>query len=179
MQRNKIYKKSFRQNRAAQYNERRQEKQARLYDSGKSGRRTGKVVLTPCASFRTGISLLWERPRRFALGTRPARCRCRILRAGKTGTVFPPRGEALLWTGRRVPERHTAPVGAEPAFLPGMTSTAKPHGGMEGGAPEKYPQLLGFAQKSRGPWPKGGNFLGRGHSLRLLPPEVTRGTSRC
>ena len=82
-------------------------------------------------------------------------------------------------TGKVVQERHTAPVGAKPAFLPGMTSTAKPHGGMEGGAPEKYPQLLGKAQKSRGPWPKGGNFLGRGHSLRLLPPEVTRGTSRC
>ena len=82
-------------------------------------------------------------------------------------------------TGKVVQERHTAPVGTKPAFLPGMTSTAKPHGGMEGGAPEKYPQLLGKAQKSRGPWPKGGNFLGRGHSLRLLPPEVTRGTSRC
>ena len=82
-------------------------------------------------------------------------------------------------TGMVVQERHTAPVGAKPAFLPGMTSTAKPHGGMKGGAPEKYLQLLGKAQKSRGPWPKGGNFLGRGHSLRLLPPEVTLGTSRC
>ena len=44
--------------------------------------------------------------------------------------------------------------------LPADMSTAKPHGGMEGGAPEKYPQLLGKAQKSRGPWPKGGNFGG-------------------
>ena len=26
-------------------------------------------------------------------------------------------GEAPLWTGKRVPERHTAPVGAKPAFL--------------------------------------------------------------
>ena len=26
-------------------------------------------------------------------------------------------GETLLWTGKRVPERHTAPVGAEPIFL--------------------------------------------------------------
>ncbi|MGF0037391.1 hypothetical protein [Victivallis vadensis] len=47
-------------------------------------------------------------------------------------------GETLLWTGRRVPERHTAPVG----------------------------DRVGF-------------FADAGHSLRLLPPEVTRGTSRC
>ena len=99
MQRNKIYKKSFRQNRAAQYNERRQEKQARLYDSGKSGRRTGKVVLTPCASFRTGISLLWERPRRFALGTRPARCRCRILQSRERRFAFPS-GWGRLYCGQ-------------------------------------------------------------------------------
>ena len=74
-------------------------------------------------------------------------------------------------TGMVVQERHTAPVGAKPAFLPGMTSTAKPHGGMEGGAPEKYPQLLGKAQKSRGPWPKGGNFLGK----RALPAPAAAG----
>ncbi|MGF0038442.1 hypothetical protein [Victivallis vadensis] len=48
------------------------------------------------------------------------------------------RGEALQWTGKRVPERHTAPVG----------------------------DRVGF-------------FADAGHSLRLLPPEVTRGTSRC
>ena len=47
-------------------------------------------------------------------------------------------GEALLWTGKRVPERHTAPVG----------------------------DRVGF-------------FADAGHSLRLLPPEVTLGTSRC
>ena len=47
-------------------------------------------------------------------------------------------GETLLWTGKRVPERHTAPVG----------------------------DRVGF-------------FADAGHSLRLLPPEVTRGTSRC
>ena len=47
-------------------------------------------------------------------------------------------GETLLWTGKRVPERHTAPVG----------------------------DRVGF-------------FADAGHSRRLLPPEVTRGTSRC
>ena len=47
-------------------------------------------------------------------------------------------GEALLWTGKRVQERHTAPVG----------------------------DRVGF-------------FADAGHSLRLLPPEVTRGTARC
>ena len=47
-------------------------------------------------------------------------------------------GEALLWTGKRVQERHTAPVG----------------------------DRVGF-------------FADAGHSLRLLPPEVTLGTSRC
>ena len=41
-------------------------------------------------------------------------------------------------TGKRVQERHTAPVG----------------------------DRVGF-------------FADAGHSLRLLPPEVTRGTSRC
>ena len=92
-------------------------------------------------------------------------------RAGKTGTVFPPGGGALRKTGMVVQERHTAPVGAKPAFLPGMTSTAKPHGGMKGGAPEKYLQLLGKAQKSRGPWPKGGNFLGK----RALPAPAAAG----
>ena len=60
------------------------------------------------------------------------------LRAGKGVSPFPPGGETLLWTGRRVPERHTAPVG----------------------------DRVGF-------------FADAGHSLRLLPPEVTRGTSRC
>ncbi|WP_303056568.1 hypothetical protein [Victivallis vadensis] len=43
-----------------------------------------------------------------------------------------------MWTGKVVPERHTAPVG----------------------------NRVGF-------------FADAGHSLRLLPPEVTRGTSRC
>ena len=60
------------------------------------------------------------------------------LRAGKTGTVFPPGGKAPVETGMVVQERHTAPVGAKPAFL----------------------QALGT--------PCG-----------KLPPEVTRGTSRC
>ena len=46
--------------------------------------------------------------------------------------------EALLWTGKVVPERHTAPVG----------------------------NRVGF-------------FADAGHSLRLLPPEVTRGTAIC
>ena len=32
------------------------------------------------------------------------------MRSGKGVSPFPPGGEALLWTGRRVPERHTAPV---------------------------------------------------------------------
>ena len=44
--------------------------------------------------FREPGFRLW-RPRRFALGTRPARCRRRVLRAGKTGTVFPPGGGRL------------------------------------------------------------------------------------
>jgi len=39
-------------------------------------------------------------------------------------------------------------------------STAKPHGLTECGAPAKYPKLWGEAQKTRGPWPKGGNFGG-------------------
>ena len=101
------------------------------------------------------------------------------LRSGTGVSPFPPGGGG---SGR---DRHGYTGAAhrsgrrKACFFPGMTSTAKPHGGMKGGAHEKYPQLLGFAQKSRGPWPKGGNFLGRGHSLRLLPPEVTRGTSRC
>ena len=60
------------------------------------------------------------------------------LRAGKTGTVFPPVGEAPVETGMVVQERHTAPVG----------------------------DRVGF-------------FADAGHSLRLLPPEVTLGTSRC
>ena len=60
------------------------------------------------------------------------------LRAGKTGTVFPPGGGALMETGMVVQERHTAPVG----------------------------DRVGF-------------FADAGHSLRLLPPEVTRGTARC
>ena len=42
-------------------------------------------------------------------------------------------------------------------FLAGM-STAKPHGMPESGAPEKYPKPAKGG--TRGPWPKGGNFLG-------------------
>ena len=53
-------------------------------------------------------------------------------------TAFPSGGGALMETGKVVQERHTAPVGAKPAFL----------------------QALGT--------PCG-----------ELPPEVTRGTSRC
>jgi len=44
-------------------------------------------------------------------------------------------------------------------FLAGM-STAKPHGMPESGAPEKYPKPAKGG--TRGPWPKGGNFLGKG-----------------
>ena len=60
------------------------------------------------------------------------------LRAGKTVPVFPPGEEALIETGMVVQERHTAPVGAKPAFL---QASGTPCG--------------------------------------ELPPEFTRGTSRC
>ena len=65
-------------------------------------------------------------------------------------------------TGMVVQERHTAPVGAKPAFLPGMTSTAKPHGGMEGGAPEKYPQLLAIAKSPEARGRREVTFWGEG-----------------
>ena len=39
------------------------------------------------------------------------------LRSGKTVPVFPPGGGTLMETGMVVQERHTAPVGAKPAFL--------------------------------------------------------------
>ena len=39
------------------------------------------------------------------------------LRSGKGETPFPPGGGALMETGMVVQERHTAPVGAKPAFL--------------------------------------------------------------
>ena len=38
-------------------------------------------------------------------------------RAGKGVSPFPPGGGALMETGKVVQERHTAPVGAKPAFL--------------------------------------------------------------
>ena len=59
---------------------------------------------------------LW-RPRRFALGTRPARCRRRILESRERRFAFPSGWETLLETGMVIQERHTAPVGAKPAFL--------------------------------------------------------------
>ena len=96
------------------------------------------LYLTPCASFLNRGFRLW-RPRRFALGTRPARCRRRILESRERRHAFPSgEGGALIETGMIVQERHTAPVG----------------------------DRVGF-------------FADAGHSLRLLPPEVTRGTSRC
>ena len=64
-----------------------------------------------------GISLLSERPRRFALGTRPARCWRRVRDPGKPERFSLRAGEAPVETGKVVQERHTAPVGAEPAFL--------------------------------------------------------------
>jgi len=45
-------------------------------------------------------------------------------------------------------------------------STAKPHGMPESGAPEKYPKPAKGG--TRGPWPKGGNFLGSGE----VPPPI-------
>ena len=39
------------------------------------------------------------------------------IRAGKGVSPFPPGGGALMETGKVVQERHTAPVGAKPAFL--------------------------------------------------------------
>ena len=48
-------------------------------------------------------------------------------------------------------------------LLAGM-STAKPHGMPESGAPEKYPKPAKGG--TRGPWPKGGNFLGSRGQVR-------------
>ena len=92
-------------------------------------------------------------------------------RSGKGVSPFPPGGR--LYCGQAGEYLSGTPLrsATASAFLPGMTSTAKPHGGMEGGAPEKYPQLLGFAEKSQGPWPKGGNFLGK----RALPAPAAAG----
>ena len=91
----------------------------------------------PCASF-----LKWD----FAFGEQGASPLHPDRQGAGAGYLEPGKpfrfslrvGETLLWTGRRVPERHTAPVG----------------------------DRVGF-------------FADAGHSLRLLPPEVTRGTSRC
>ena len=60
--------------------------------------------------------------------------------------------------------------GVAGTLLAGM-STAKPHGMPESGAPEKIPGAFGRnGQKTRGPWPKGGIFLGNGEAPR--PPEA-------
>ena len=82
-------------------------------------------------------------------------------------------------TGMVVQERHTAPVGDRVGFFARNDEYGEAARRNGGRGPRKVPAAFGNRQKSRGPWPKGGNFLGRGHSLRLLPPEVTRGTARC
>ena len=43
--------------------------------------------------------------------------------------------------------------------LPADMSTAKPHGISESRGSRKVPEA---AKRTRGPWPKGGNFLGQG-----------------
>ena len=91
--------------------------------------------------FASGISLLSERPRRFALGTRPARCRRRILGIRERHFAFPSgEGGALIETGMVVPERHTAPVGAKPAFL---QASALPAPAAAGGHARNLQMLTG------------------------------------
>ncbi len=68
-------------------------------------------------------------------------------------------------------ERHTAPVGDRVGFFARNDEYGEAARKNGGRGPEKYPQLLGKAQKSRGPWPKGGNFLGK----RALPAPAAAG----
>ena len=137
-----------------------------------------KTKFTPCASF-------WDfAPIGATKALRPWNPTGKVpvpntSEPGKAFRLSLREGEAPVETGMVVQERHTAPVGAKPAFLPGMTSTAKPHGGMEGGAPEKYPQLLAIAKSPEARGRREATFWGEGTPCGKLPPEVTRGTSRC
>ena len=68
--------------------------------------------------------------------------------------------------------------GAKKSTLLAGMSTAKPHGMPESGAPGKSPEAFGRnGQKTRGPWPKGGIFLGSGEAPR--PPEATGAKRNC
>ncbi len=74
----------------------------------------------------------------------------RARRAGRSGILRPP--EPRTTSRMSYSERQMRST-----LLAGM-STAKPHGRPESGAPEKYPKPAKGG--TRGPWPKGGNFLG-------------------
>ena len=55
--------------------------------------------------------------------------------------------------------KRTAATQKRGKALPAGTSTAKPYGVPEDGGHEKYPKPA--KGETRGPWPKGGNFLGK------------------
>ena len=115
-----------------------------------------------------------RRPRRFALGTRPARCRHRILRAGKTGTVFPPGG------GGPDGDRHGYTGAAhrsgrrKACFFARNDEYGEAARRNEGRGPRKVPAAFGQSPKVPRPVAEGRQLFGE----RALPAVSCRRRSR-